>query len=184
MACRARHFLFVPAACGLSVKNNHSYIVKCVDLMRAIVLCAQTKTATPKTNQNMKKLSFIALLMMLLSFSSFAQETKPVVPKQFMQITTIESVVAGGLGRSRMIVTHADGTQTEAELNNLFSMAGINFGNIKENEDKVLRLLKQYTNEGWKIEQVIPLSLSPSQNGAGIFMTRYFLVREETKKAM
>lgn len=122
--------------------------------------------------------------MMVLGFSSFAQDAKPGAPKQFMQVTTIESVVAGGLGRSRVIVTHADGTQTEAELNNLFSMAGINFGNIKENEDKVLRLLKKYHEEGWKMEQVIPLSLSPSQNGAGIFMTRYMLSREEVKKAM
>lgn len=122
--------------------------------------------------------------MMVLGFSSFAQDAKPGAPKQFMQVTTIESVVAGGLGRSRVIVTHADGTQTEAELNNLFSMAGINFGNIKENEDKVLRLLKKYHEEGWKMEQVIPLSLSPSQNGTGIFMTRYMLSREEVKKAM
>jgi hypothetical protein len=132
----------------------------------------------------MKKLSLIVLFLTVLGISSFAQDVKPTVPKQFMQITTIESVVAGGLGRSRMIVTNADGSQTDTELNNLFSMAGINFGNIKENEDKVLRTLKQYTNDGWKIEQVIPLSLSPSQNSLGIFMTRYFLTREETKKAM
>lgn len=132
----------------------------------------------------MQRLSLLLLFMMVLGFSSFAQETKPAVSKQFMQVTSIESVVAGGLGRSRLIITNADGTQTEADLNNLFSMAGINFGNIKENEDKVLRLLKKYSDEGWKIEQVIPLSLSPAQNGAGIFMTRYLLTREEGKKAM
>ncbi|SHF02771.1 hypothetical protein SAMN05444008_104215 [Cnuella takakiae] len=132
----------------------------------------------------MKKFSFLLLLITIMGLSSFAQETKPAVPKQFMQVTTIESVVAGGLGRSRMIVTHPDGTQTEAELNNLFSMAGINFGNIKENEDKVLRTLKQYTNDGWKVEQIIPLSLSPNQNSLGIFMTRYILAREELKRAM
>ena len=63
-------------------------------------------------------------------------------------------------------------------------MAGINFGNIKENEDKVLRTIKQYTNDGWKIEQIIPLSLSPSGNSMGIFMTRYVLSRDEVKKAI
>jgi hypothetical protein len=132
----------------------------------------------------MKKFSLLLLFMIIAGLSAFAQDAKPALPKQFMQITTVESVVAGGLGRSRMIVTNADGTQSEAELNNLFSMAGINFGNIKENEDKVLRTIKQYTNDGWKIEQIIPLSLSPSGNSMGIFMTRYVLSREELKKAI
>jgi hypothetical protein len=132
----------------------------------------------------MKKFSFLLLFMLIAGLSAFAQDVKPTVPKQFMQITTVESVVAGGLGRSRMIVTNADGTQSEADLNNLFSMAGINFGNIKENEDKVLRTIKQYTNDGWKIEQIIPLSLSPSGNSMGIFMTRYVLSRDEVKKAI
>ena len=83
-----------------------------------------------------------------------------------------------------MIVTNADGTQLEADLNNLFSMAGINFGNIKDNEDKVLRTIKQYTNNGWKIEQIIPLSLSPSGNSMGLFMTRYVPSRDEVKKSV
>ncbi len=132
----------------------------------------------------MKKFIFLALFMIVAGASAIAQEVKAAVPKQFMQITTVESVVAGGLGRSRMIVTNADGTQSEVDLNNLFSMAGINFSNIKENEDKVLRTLKQYTNEGWKVEQVVPLSLSPSGNSMGIFMTRYILSKDELKKAM
>jgi hypothetical protein len=132
----------------------------------------------------MKKFSFLLLCILITGLSASAQDVKPAVPKQFMQITTVESVVAGGLGRSRMIVTNADGTQSEADLNNLFSMAGINFGNIKENEDKVLRTIKQYTNDGWKIEHVIPLSLSPSGNSIGIFMTRYVLSRDEVKKAI
>lgn len=140
--------------------------------------------AITQNQKLMKKFSLLLLFMMVIGFSSFAQDVKPTAPKQFMQITTIESVVSGGLGRSRMIVTHPDGTQSEAELNNLFSMAGINFGNIKENEDKVLRMLKQYTNDGWKVEQIIPLSLSPNQNSLGIFMTRYILTREEVKKAI
>lgn len=132
----------------------------------------------------MKKSLLLCLFMLMLAIGAFSQEAKPALPKQYMQITTIESVVAGGMGRSRMIITNADGTQSDSELSNLFSMAGINFSNIKENEDKIMRTLKQYTNEGWKIEQVIPLSLSPSQNGSGIFMTRYILTKEEGKKSM
>ena len=132
----------------------------------------------------MRKISLLFLLLIAVCFNLAAQEAKPAPSKQFMQITTVESVIGGGMGRSKLIVTNADGTQTDTELNNLFSMAGINFGNIKENEDKVLRTIKQYTTEGWKVEQVIPLSLSPSNNSMGIFMTRYLLSKEEVKKTM
>ena len=97
--------------------------------------------------------------------------------KQFMQINTIESVVAGGMGRSRMIVTNPDGSQKEADLENLFSVAGINFKNIKENEDKIVKILKSYTDEGWKIDYVTSLTLSQNDSGSGgIFMTRYLLI--------
>jgi hypothetical protein len=90
-----------------------------------------------------------------------AQDTKPDTGKQFMQITTIESVVSGGAGRSKMIITKADGSQEESDMNNLFSITGINFKNIKENEQQIIKVLKSYTDTGWKIEQVIPLPLNP-----------------------
>ena len=69
-------------------------------------------------------------------------------------------------------------------LENLFSMAGINFKNIKENEDKILKTLKTYTDEGWKLDYVTSLTLSQNDSGAGgIFMTRYLLSRPVDKKA-
>jgi predicted nucleotide-binding protein len=77
-----------------------------------------------------------------------------------MQITTVESVLAGGLGRSKMIITYADATQKDSDLENPFSMVGINFKNIKENEDKLIKTLKEYTNAGWKVEHVTSLTLS------------------------
>jgi hypothetical protein len=115
--------------------------------------------------------------------SAYAQEIKAETPKQFMQITTVESVLAGGLGRSKMIITNADGTQKDSDMENLFSMVGINFKNIKENEDKVIKALKEYTNNGWKVEHVTSLTLSQNDSGAGgIFMTRYLLSKPEDKK--
>lgn len=114
-----------------------------------------------------------------------AQDIKPEsTVKQFVQINTIESVVAGGLGRSRMIITNPDGSQREDELENLFSVAGINFKNIKQNEDKILKTLKTYTDEGWKLDYVTSLTLSQNDSGAGgIFMTRYLLSKPVDKKA-
>lgn len=126
------------------------------------------------------KLTTLTLLMLVLHSVLMAQEIKPVPLKQYMQITTVESVVAGGLGRSKMIITLADGTQKETELENLFSMVGINFKNIRQNEDKILRTLKDYSSSGWKLEQATPLTLSQNDSGAGgIFMTRYLLSKSE-----
>jgi hypothetical protein len=133
----------------------------------------------------MKKIILILLVTVAVSNSIIAQEVKPEsIAKQFMQINTVESVVAGGLGRSRMIVTNPDGSQKETDMENLFSMAGINFKNIKENEDKLVKTLKSYTDDGWKLEHVTSLTLSQNDSGAGgIFMTRYLLSRPLEKKA-
>lgn len=104
-------------------------------------------------------------------------------PKKFMQVTTVESVVGGGFGRSKMVITKEDGTQEERDMENLFSMTGMNMKNIKSNESDILKALKTYTDEGWKIEQVTPLTLSPGERGTGIFMTRYLLSKADEKKA-
>ena len=97
-----------------------------------------------------------------------------------MQINTVESVVNGGLGRSKMIITSPDGSQKESDLENLFSMVGINFKNIKSNEEQVLKTLKRYTDEGWKLDQVTSFTLSPADGGGmGIFMTRYLLSKQD-----
>ncbi|HLF47711.1 MAG TPA: hypothetical protein VI548_14880 [Chitinophagaceae bacterium] len=65
-----------------------------------------------------------------------------------MQITTIESVVGGGIGRSKMIITKEDGSQEERDMENLFSLTGMNLKNIKSNESDILKALKVYTDDG------------------------------------
>ena len=112
-----------------------------------------------------------------------AQDLKADPVKQFLQINTVESVVSGGFGRSKMIITYPDGSQKEAEMENLFSLTGINFKNIKENEDKIVKTLKSFTDDGWKVDHVVSLTLSQNDNGAGgIFMTRYLLSKPITDK--
>jgi hypothetical protein len=96
----------------------------------------------------MKKIITLLIVVLTISCSLNAQDVKSEANKQFMQVNTVESVVAGGLGRSKMIITNPDGSQKEADLENLFSMTGINFKNIKENEDKIVRTLKTYTDDG------------------------------------
>ena len=61
-------------------------------------------------------------------------------------------------------------------------MTGLNLKNIKSNENGILQVLRTYTDEGWRLQSTVPLTLSPNQNGNGIFMTRYLLVRDDAKK--
>ena len=131
----------------------------------------------------MKKIFVVLAITVMVGCRLFAQEIKTAASKKFMQINTVESVVAGGIGRSKMIITNPDGSQKETDLENLFSMAGINFKNIKENEDKLVRTLKTYTDDGWKLDHVTSLTLSQNDSGAGgIFMTRYLLSKPLEKK--
>lgn len=122
----------------------------------------------------MRKLALSLVLALMINASLQAQDK----PTHFMQVTTIESVVGAGIGRSKMIITKEDGSQEERDLENLFSMTGINFKNIKENENKIVQTLKALTESGWKLTSTVPLTLSPGQNGAGIFMTRYLFTKE------
>ena len=126
----------------------------------------------------MRHIIILSLVGLFAQTNLMAQ--KPVT--KFIQITTIESVVNAGLGRSKMIISKDDGSTEEKDMNNLFSIAGINFRNIKENEVSILQTLKSYTDNGWKIFSNTPLTLSPGNNGTGIFMTRYLLIKEEESK--
>lgn len=125
----------------------------------------------------MKRITLLLSCCLLVFTTLHAQE--PAAKATYMQITSIESVVAGGLGRSKMIITKEDGSQDEKDMNNLFSITGLNLKNIRENENTLLQTLKSYTDKGWKLVSVTPLTLSPGQNGNGIFMTRYLLSRED-----
>ena len=85
----------------------------------------------------MKKALFLSAFCIVSLASALAQEKM-----KFMQITTIESVVAGGFGRSKMIITKEDGSQEERDIENLFSLTGINIKNIKSNESNIIQVLK------------------------------------------
>ncbi len=119
----------------------------------------------------MKKI-LVALLLLLINIGFvYAQE--------YMQITAIESVIPGGFGRSRLIATKPDGQIEELPLENYFSMVGINFGNIRNNDKIITTKLNELSKQGWTLVAVTSGVYSGSENrAAGISITRYVLKRD------
>jgi hypothetical protein len=111
----------------------------------------------------------IALLVGALLFFSFKPEdTTP----EYLQITAIESVVPGGLGRSRLVSVDSKGGLEEEKLKNFFSMVGINFGNIRENDQSITKKITELTLQGWELESV-NTGVYAADKSTGIFITRY-----------
>ncbi len=106
----------------------------------------------------------------LTAFRSAAPAEAP----KYMQVTTVESIIPGGLGRSKVITTQADGTQTQEDLENFYSLVGINFGNIQKNEQFIVARLNQLEADGWHLQSSTVGVQSPADTkGGGIYMTRY-----------
>ena len=78
----------------------------------------------------------------------------------YQNVTTIESVVAGGFGRSKVIFTPAFKGLAEAPLENLFSLTGLNLGNLTKNEETINRLMQTMNDEGFVLVQAVPLTSS------------------------
>ena len=118
----------------------------------------------------MKKLFFI-LAVFLIDIGLQAQE--------YMIVTTVESIVPAGIGRSRMIVqkdhlnvedfttTRTDGKKSsqsnvkrsdakinnfdETKMLNFYSIAGINFQNIASNDALLTDKINKLAKDGWRM---------------------------------
>ncbi|MCZ8215910.1 MAG: hypothetical protein O9262_06695 [Cyclobacteriaceae bacterium] len=142
----------------------------------------------------MKKIAVLSLMLFVSAFG-FAQEYKI--------ITTVESIVPLGLGRSRMLdakeagdyksltTARVDGKKSEqgdikredvkidnfeeTKLLNFYSAVGINFQNIASNDAVVSSKLTEMAKEGWELMFVTSgvESEAGKQDGEGIFITRY-----------
>ena len=65
----------------------------------------------------MKKIVLtIVILTGIISLANAQETATKESPKKFMQVTTIESVIGGGFGRSKMIITKEDGSQEGGHL--------------------------------------------------------------------
>lgn len=101
--------------------------------------------------------------------------------QDFKIITTIESVVPGGLGRSRMIETDESGNTKEIKMENFFSMVGINFKNITNNDQMIAEMLKKMTIDGWEVVSITP-GVYAADKSTGIFIIRYIFKRDTGNK--
>lgn len=120
----------------------------------------------------MKKIIFSLCLLVGTTLQALAQEYKV--------ITVVESIVAGGVGRSRIIDSKeqinyrtlttsreegADGKDQrkidredakinsleETKLLNFYSMMGINFQNIASNDAIITSKINEMAKEGWEL---------------------------------
>lgn len=144
----------------------------------------------------MKTLLCIAVLSLLCAVPANAQQY------QYKVITSVESIVPAGVGRSRLIAASeeknykdftsertdqkrernkSDRSQIrvknfeETKLLNFYNIAGIRFENIAANDAIVSSKLNTMAQEGWELAFVVSAveSDSGSTDGKGIFITRY-----------
>lgn len=153
----------------------------------------------------MKKSLFIIGLFTLLVTTAFAQET---ANQEFevKVITSVESIIPSGLGRSRLISsnnkrdykqftssqTENDNTRNkskrkeirvkdfeETKLLNFFNLGGIRFQNIAANDALISSKLTAMISEGWDLMFVTSAVESDAgkNDDHGIFITRYIFKR-------
>lgn len=147
----------------------------------------------------MNILKFLPLVILLISFDLTAQT-------EYKVITSVESIVPNGLGRSRLISsndvkdykeftstqTEDDNTRNkskrdeirvrnfdETKLLNFYNLGGIRFQNIAANDALITSKLNAMSDEGWELIFVTSgvESKGDKSDNNGIFITRYVFKR-------
>ena len=140
----------------------------------------------------MKKVIFIAFLILVATLELNAQ--------QFKVITSVESIVPNGVGRSRIVNTMEEkdykeytSTQTdedntrnksdrgeirvknyeETKLLNFYNIGGIRFQNIAANDTMITSMIDTMIKDGWILAFVTSAVESAGKgDNNGIFITR------------
>jgi hypothetical protein len=120
----------------------------------------------------------VVIAMAILAGFSFksADTSSSSTVYEYKQFSTIESILAGGVGRSRILTTDEKGSLVEKDLLNFYSFVGINFGNIANNDRAIVDKINEWTKEGWELMEVTSGSqtnMSQGNTNQGIFITRY-----------
>ena len=141
----------------------------------------------------MKKIILFAFVALAATIDINAQ--------QFKVITSVESIVPNGLGRSRIInaqevkdykeytsvQTEEDNTRNksdrgeirvknfeETKLLNFYNIGGIRFQNIAANDALITSMINDMVASGWELAFVTSAVESAGKgDGNGIFITRY-----------
>lgn len=124
---------------------------------------------------------FFAVIAIIVSFKT--ADSAPFATYEYRTLTTIESLIEGGAGRSKLM-TNIDKYE-EKKLKNIYSLVGINFKNIATNDFEITTELSKLSYKGWELVSVNSGVHSQSQRGtyeettnSGIHMTRYLLRRK------
>lgn len=128
-----------------------------------------------------KKIAFsiVPFMLILIILFGFKTVEDGQVIYEYKQITTLESVVGAGFGRSSVIET-TDSTSkilSEYELKNFFSAAGINMGNVQTNEQTIVKIITDMQEEGWELYSITSTALNTDTKRQGIFITRHLFRR-------
>ena len=159
----------------------------------------------------MKKIIVLSAFVLSAMFSLNAQEQETVTKQsqkwEVKVITSVESIVPNGLGRSRLISANEErdykkftSTQTEddngrnkskrkdirvkdfeeTKLLNFYNLGGIRFQNIAANDAVISSKLTTMIAEGWDLVFVTSAVESDAggEDGQGIFITRYIFKRK------
>lgn len=128
------------------------------------------------TLKNLLPATIIALAIFVgLSFKNASTQSNSTT-YEYKQFSTVESIISGGMGRSRILTTDEKGTLVEKDLLNFYSLVGINFGNIANNDRAIVDKINEWTNSGWELTEVTSGAQTNMSNGStsnGIFITRY-----------
>ncbi|MEM8896567.1 MAG: hypothetical protein AAGC85_00615 [Bacteroidota bacterium] len=149
----------------------------------------------------MKKVLFGLLMVTFFAFESAHAQT------EYKVITMVESIVPGGLGRSRLIenktglniddytTERTNGKNSgmgtvkrkdakidafaESKILNLYTLVGLNFQNIASNDALITSKLNQLSAEGWELAHVVSgvESDAGETDGNGIYITRFIFKR-------
>ena len=147
------------------------------------------------------KLILLTATLILISFIDLKAQSY-----EYKVITSIESIVPMGIGRSRIISSEEDkdynnftserSTENnkqnkskrssikidnfeETKLLNFFSIAGINFKNVASNDAIISSKINTMTSNGWDLAFVVSGAESDAgkNDGQGIYITRYIFKR-------
>lgn len=124
------------------------------------------------------KFTIFSILALVVSgalfLSSFKTAKLSASKVKVMQLTAVESLVGGGMARSRLISSTADGSINEEDLGHFYSLVGIKFDNIRSNDMTIALKLEEYLNDGWElVSSTTTFGSSSGENG--IVITRYLL---------